>query len=209
MTYVQQAAVPATFSTLTAEIVTTAMRHGRMERGEEQARAMRIAAYIDDIFVFVPSSELCAAALASLQHYCSVVGIFRKTSKARPASQLAPLLAWVLNTRKVTVSIPADKRYNTLVLLTVVREAARQGRRVPQALLDRLVGKLANMLAVAPHATARLVPLWGAKRKGRHGSRTMQPQWRRSIGSWSCCSTCRGASLSSFSRPPRRRRARG
>jgi hypothetical protein len=135
----------------------------------EATLAVRLVAYVDDIFVIAPTRELCDRALAVLQRYCADIGIVLKAAKMRRPTQVAPVLGWLVDSRSMTVSIPAYKRYNTLIILSVVREAARQGRRVSHMLLDKLLGKLSHTMSIVPQASARLMPLWRAGRRGPAG----------------------------------------
>ena len=157
---------PAQFSLLSAEVVTTVTRRIRRDLGHAAASMIRVVAYIDDIFVFAPTLDLCRAAMRILTTYCADVNVALNERKVRVPSQCAPVLGFIVDTVAMTVTVPADKRFNTLAIVAVVRAAALRRKRVPRGLLRKLAGKLSYLLAVAPHAAAMMAPIWRATSHG-------------------------------------------
>jgi hypothetical protein len=151
---------PAHFSVLTAEMVETVLRRVRAALGVDCR--VRMAVYIDDIFIFAATESDCARALGILRDYCAAIGVQLKEGKTREPSQLAPLLGISVDTRTMSVSLPADKRYNVLFLLSLAIDAGRRGAALPIALIRKLTGKLSSIVALLPAGVARLAPLWDA-----------------------------------------------
>lgn len=149
---------PAHFSTVTAEVVQTAQREIWAALGRDCG--VKLAVYIDDIFVFAPSQELCARALQILSDYCIAVGVKLKDEKQRDPSQDSPLLGLRVDTQRMEMYIPADKRYNMLFLTHLVLRCAERRQPVPVSIMRKLTGKLVHFLSVFPEGLVHMAPLW-------------------------------------------------
>lgn len=159
---------PAHFSMMTAEVVRTAAAEVYASKDPRLGPkcGVRISVYIDDIFIFGPTHEACAAALALRTRYCEAVFIKLKEVKIRPPTQDAPLLGLRVNTVDMSVYIPADKRYNMLVLARFCLDSARARTPVPLEVLRKLTGKLVHMTSVFPEGLARMPALWEVAEPG-------------------------------------------
>ena len=159
---------PAHFSTATAEVVQTAQREIWAALGPDCG--VKLAVYIDDIFVFAPSEDLGKRGLAILSDYCVAVGVKLKDEKQRDPSQDAPLLGLRVNTERMEVYIPADKRYNMLFLTHLALACADRGQPVPVSIMRKLTGKLVHFLSVFPEGLVHMAPLWDVCEARQHGS---------------------------------------
>ena len=154
---------PAQFSTVTAEVVTTTQRAIWRKLGRHCG--VWVDVYMDDIFIFAPTRQLCQTGLDALFEYCKAVGIVLKSDKTRAPCQVAPLLGLEGDSVANTLRVPALKRVNYLVITVTCEAIARAGRRIPGSLLRKLVGKLASIAPVMSLAPLWLGPLWAVADK--------------------------------------------
>ena len=151
---------PAAFSTITAEVVATAARRIRRALGE--SCGIRLAVYIDDIFVIGSTKDLTERALAVLREHCGAVGAVLKEAKMRPPSQDAPVRGMRIDTVRGEVYLPADKRYSMLFLASFLIAVAARGWALPVAPLQKLTGKLSHFVTVYERGRPHLAPLYDA-----------------------------------------------
>ena len=151
---------PAHFSTFSAALVGIALRRIHAVLGSDCD--VRLGAYIDDIFIFAPTRDLCERALSILRECTALLGVVLQDEKTRTPSQLAPILGLLVDTTTMMLRLPADKRYNTLFLIAVALAATQAGVPVSHTLIRKVTGKLNHFMSVNPRGMARLAPLWAA-----------------------------------------------
>jgi len=162
---------PAQFSTISGEIEATVLRR---VRAHPLGGSVRMYVYMDDVFVFADSEEACKMALGALVEYCKWLGATLNAAKLRlPAQKGAPLLGLLVDTVGMTVSLPADKRYSTCVLLRVAL-GTREGEGLPRNFLERLGGRLSYACEVVRVGRSRLLNFWACLRQGGSKSATME-----------------------------------
>jgi hypothetical protein len=153
---------PAAFSVLSAELTQTAHRRFHWLHGDAfaAAAAVRYTAYIDDLFTVAADEASGKVATGVLKDYGAVVNVIFRPDKERPPSQEGPVLGVLVNSRDMTIRLPAAKRYNYALLALIVLVADATGVAVPRSLLRKLVGKLSYAASVLRGGTARMIPLW-------------------------------------------------
>ena len=152
---------PAQFSLYSAAIIETVARLVRRSLGISST--VRLFCYIDDIFIVAESQADCAEALRVLRVYCESVSVELQEAKTRhPAQQQVPILGMQLDTTTMTLRIPEEKRYNTMFLVKLLLDCGDNDEEVPRELVQKVVGKLNHLMAVWPHAKARMSSLYEA-----------------------------------------------
>ena len=151
---------PAAFSTVTAEIVASAQRRIWRQLGEDCG--VRLFVYIDDIFVVGPSQDACKRGLDLLKEFCVEVGVALKAEKVREPAQDAPVLGLRIDTTRMVVYLPADKRWNILFAAHVMIKLLSAGQGVPRSLVRKIAGKLNHFCVIWPLGLAHMGPLYEA-----------------------------------------------
>lgn len=158
---------PAAFSTVTAELVASAQRRIWRELGEDCG--VRLFVYIDDIFVVGPTREACKSGLDILKSFCVEVNVALKAEKVREPAQDAPVLGLRIDTNRMVVYLPADKRWNILFALHVMIGLLKAGHGVPRSLIQKVTGKLNHFCVVWPLGLAHIGPLYEASQGAQGG----------------------------------------
>ena len=99
------------------------------------------------------------------------------------ASEIKVILGWEVNTRKMTVSLPADKHRAWTGDLRDIRSRAR--RRATAKELESTIGRLSHAAYVVPNSRHFLGRLYRAsERANAHGSVKLSPAQWEDLGLW-------------------------
>jgi len=156
---------PAGFSALSAEVVETMQRRlptilklCDLPDGSEVVWDC----FMDDIFIVANSKAACEAGLLDLMAYCKRVGIALNESKTRWPLQKAAVLGLEVDTLRMTISLPDDKRCSMANMTAIALHATENHLRLDKGFWMKLVGKLGYACEVVPDGRAYIPVVWEA-----------------------------------------------
>lgn len=157
---------PGSFCTVTAELNATAQRLVERDLGVGLAF---LFVFIDDTFVWGRTEAAAVRALEIFEAYADSVGAKRKSVKTRPPAQEGPLLGLRLDTQRMALSLPADKKWSMLFVLHAMIGLYKRGVGLCRSVLVKLAGKLAHFCTVWPEGLPHLAPIYECTSAGRGG----------------------------------------
>jgi hypothetical protein len=151
---------PAHFSALSGEMVRTLQR-----RSVAYAEVGTVFFFVimDDIFTLSCDVATRDKAAADVKAY--LASINAPTNKKEFLGQtVAPLLGLIFDSTggRVSVSLPADKRFNCTTLVALALRAAHEAVRLPHFIVEKMVGKLGHAHIVFADGIVWMPPLYDA-----------------------------------------------
>lgn len=154
---------PAIFSSLSGEMVETLARRTplviRLAKLGPGA-SLYYDVFMDDLFKVGDTKEACEAGWQDMQSYCSRIGVLLAAEKMRSPSQIAPVLGLEVDTIRMIVRLPEDKRFSMATMVAVAIHAVEEGLSLDRALWRKLGGKLGHATEVIFAGRSRLRAVW-------------------------------------------------
>jgi len=117
--------------------------------------------YVDDLFHVGASERLCQAMASVSLEVCTDVKAFVALLKRRkPSQRNVELLGLLLDTVRMTISLPPAKRYKYALFVALMLRAAVMGVPVPKDHVRKVAGQLVHAVSVYWSAARHVAPLW-------------------------------------------------